>query len=128
VEVVLENDQAVEDMKLLIKLCYSCSYIRNGEELLDRRTRMRLAFLGDAFEMQECVWECIASLADDLTHADALTTLDDVPEELLGHEAMMCVVRKVVEALGDALDKWTESDPPTDSQSDLKQKIYTWCL
>lgn len=74
VEVVLENDQAVQDMKLLIKLCYSGSYIREGGELLDRSIRMRLAFLGDALEMQGCVWECLALLTDGLTHADALTT------------------------------------------------------
>jgi len=51
-------------MKLLIKLCYSGSYIRDGGELLNRSTRMRLAFLGNAFEMHECVWEFLASLAD----------------------------------------------------------------
>lgn len=33
VEVVLENDQAVEDMKLLIKLSYSGNYARDGENL-----------------------------------------------------------------------------------------------
>jgi len=114
-------------MKLLIKLCYSGSYIRDGGELLDRSTRMRLAFLGNAFEMHECVW---ASLADDLTHADALTLLDKVPEELRGHEAMAGVTVKVVEILGSVLDKWTRSNPPTASQKDLKQKtidaLATW--
>lgn len=84
-EVVLEDEQAVRDMRLLIKLCYSGSYIRDGGEPLDRSMRMRLAFLGDAFEMQGCVWECLASLVDGLTHSDVLTTLEDVPEELLGH-------------------------------------------
>jgi hypothetical protein len=63
VEVELENEQAVQDMKLLIKLCYSGSYTKeDGEELLDRSTRMRLAFLGNAFEMEDCVAECLASL------------------------------------------------------------------
>jgi len=64
----------------------------------------------------------MSSVVSGWTHSDALTTLEDVPEELLGQEAMMCVIRKVIEVLGDALDKWTESDPPTASQIDLKQK------
>ncbi len=54
VEVTLESEQAVEDLKLLIKLCYSGSYTKEGGKLLDRTTRMRLAFLGNAFEMQDC--------------------------------------------------------------------------
>ena len=35
VEIVLANDQAVQNMKLLIKLSYSGSYIYDEEELLD---------------------------------------------------------------------------------------------
>jgi len=85
-EIELENEQAVEDMKLLVKLFYSGSYTKeDGEELLDRSTRMRLAFLGNAFEMEDCVPECLVSLVVDLTLTSALTILDDVPEELHGH-------------------------------------------
>lgn len=41
VEIELENEQAVQDMKMLIKLCYSGSYAKeDGEELLDRSTRI----------------------------------------------------------------------------------------
>ena len=49
VEVVLEDDQAVQDMKLLVKLCYSGSYTKNGEELLDRSTRVGMSYLFDAW-------------------------------------------------------------------------------
>ena len=105
VEINLENDQAVQDLKLLLKLCYSDSYIKDEDELLDRSTRIRLAFLGNAFEMQECVGECLGSLADDLTPTDALTFLDDVPEELHGHDAMKSVTAKVVEILANRIDE-----------------------
>jgi hypothetical protein len=123
VEVVLENDQAVEDMKLLIKLCYSGSYTNDGEELIDRTTRMRLAFLGNAFEMKYCVWECLRSLLDDIDPTNALTTLDEVPEELLGHAAMARVIVRVVEVLAAMFDEWTPSEPPTASEKELKEKI-----
>ena len=86
---------------------------------------MRLAFLGNAFEMGDCVSECLASLVEDLIPTNALTVLDDVPEELRGHEAMKGVTAKVIEFLADMLDKWTESDPPTVSEKDAKQNIVT---
>lgn len=46
VEISLENNQAVHDMKLLLELCYGGSYIYDGEELLDASTRIRPVFLG----------------------------------------------------------------------------------
>lgn len=46
IEVALQNEQAVQDMKMLIKLCYFDSYIRDAGELLDRDMRIRLAFFG----------------------------------------------------------------------------------
>lgn len=70
---------------------------------------MRLAFLGNAFEMKDCVWECLLSLMDDLNPTNSLTTLNDVPEELRGHEAMARVTAKVVEVLGDMIEEWTPS-------------------
>lgn len=57
--------------------------------------------MGNAFEMQECVWECLRSLMGDLNPANALTTLNEVPEELRGHEAMVQVTIEVVEVLGE---------------------------
>jgi len=102
VEVVLENDQAVQYLKLLIKLCYSGTYTKDGDESLDRSTRMRLAFLGNAFEMEECVRECLASLGDEVAPTDSLTILEEVPEELRNHEVMKGVVKKVTDILGDA--------------------------
>jgi len=123
VEVVLKNEQAVQNMNLLIKLCYFGSYTKDAEELLNRSTRMRLAFLGNAFEMLESVWKCLESLTEDLTPANALSALDEVPEELRGHEAMPGVTAKVVGCLAGVLDKWTESDPPTINQKEQKLGI-----
>ena len=73
--------------------------------------------------MHECVYECVASLADDLTPAEALTLLDEVPEEVRGHEAMTRVKMKVSTVLADGLVTWTESDPPTATQKNRKQKL-----
>lgn len=110
-------------MKLLIKLCDSGSYTKEGEELIDWSTRMRLAFLGNAFEMQECVSECLESLTEDLTPVNILSALDEVPEELRGHEAMPGVSAKVIAFLADMLDNCTQSDPPTAIQNEQKSAI-----
>ena len=46
--------------------------------------------------MEDCVSECLVSLAVDFTLTSALTIPDDVPEELHGHEAMKGVTAKVI--------------------------------
>lgn len=63
--------------------------------------------------MHECVSGCLASLVDDLAPVDALKLLDELPEELRGHEAMTTVTEKVLDVLVDVLENWTESAPPT---------------
>jgi len=123
VEILLENEQAVKDMKLLLKLCYSGSYIKDGDELLDRSTRIRLAFWGNAFEMEECVRECLEFLVENMTSTDALTILDDVPRELHGHKAMKSVTAKVVDVLADKIDKMALSGPPIALQKHMKENF-----
>lgn len=61
VEVELADEQAVSDLKLLFKLSYTDSYMRDGDVLLDVHTRMRLAFLANALEFRECVDEVLSS-------------------------------------------------------------------
>ena len=72
--------------------------------------------------MQECVWECLESLKEGLTLTDAVTVLQEVPEELRGHEAMAGVTEKVVAILSKALNEFREFDPPT-IQKGWKQRI-----
>ena len=59
----------------------------------------------------------------DLTPINALTILDDVPEELRGHETMKGVTAKVIEVLTGSLNTMTQSYPPTASEKDTKQRI-----
>ena len=110
-------------MKLLLKLCYGGSYIYDEEELLDASTRIRLAFLGSAFEMEECVWECLSSLADNLAFSDALTILNDVPKELCDHEAMTVVVAKVVDVITNMLNSSIFSDPRTAVEQEFQRQV-----
>lgn len=88
VDIVLADDQAVEDLKLLIKLSCSLSYVEDSGVRLSNSTRLRLAFMANAFEFVDCVQECLQSLSEEkLTLEDASSLLDEMPEELWEHEA-----------------------------------------
>jgi hypothetical protein len=104
----LPNDR-VDDFRLLLKLNYNTSYIYddNGHRF-DRSTRLRLAFLGNALEFHECVNECLESLAEEkLTAQEALTIVDEFPEDLRGHAVVPKLMAHVVEALAAGIDELT---------------------
>lgn len=49
--------------------------------------------------------------------------MKDVPEELRGHKAMAGVTKKIIQVLGNMLNKWTQSDPPTASEKQRKLEV-----
>lgn len=57
VEIALEDQQAVDDLRLLLKLNYSSSCINDNGCAIDKPTRLRLIFLANAFEFKEAVKE-----------------------------------------------------------------------
>ena len=59
VEVTVPDEQAGEDLKLLIKLSYSDSYIHDESELLPLETRLRLGVLADGFEFVAAVEQVV---------------------------------------------------------------------
>ena len=77
---MLADAKAVDDLKLLIERSYGLSYVQDGDARLSISTRLRLAFLGNAFEFAECVQECLQSLSEeDLTIEDTFSLLDEMP-------------------------------------------------
>jgi hypothetical protein len=105
VEIVLS--QAIDDFKLLIKLSCGSSYVQDGDMPLSRSTRLRLAFLGSAFEFVDCVQECLQSLTEegDMTLEGALTLLNEMPEKLWELEAAMAVRSKIIKVLTTAVEE-----------------------
>lgn len=49
---------------------------------------MRLLMLARAFEMDDCVKECLESLGAGLTLEEVINCLDEIPEEVHEHEGM----------------------------------------
>ena len=52
--------------------------------------------------------------------------MKDVPEELRGHKAMAGVTEKIIEVLGNMLNKLTQSDPSTASWKLLMHWPRPW--
>ena len=97
VELQVADEQAVVDLKLLLKLSYSGSYIYYEDVLLDLQTRIRLVILADALEFRECVDAIFSSFVVLSTSEEALARLEEMTEELQDHQGMAALVNKVIE-------------------------------
>ena len=103
---MLADAQAVEDFRLLIKLSCGASYVQEGDVRLSVAIRLRLAFWANAFEFVDCVQECLQSLSEEqLAVGDALSLLEEMPEELWEHEAAMALREKLIKVLMEAVDE-----------------------
>ena len=98
-ELTVEDEQELEDLKLLIKLCYSDSFAHDGGRLLPWATRVRLAVLADGFELVEAVKQVVESLPLVLSFEAAQVCLDGLPPALEAHPSMAGVRNQVVELL-----------------------------
>jgi len=99
VEVTVPNEQAVEDLRLLIKLCYSDSFAYDEGQLLLFDARVRLGLLADGFEFVNALQQQLESLPLELDFEAAQTCLDDLPPALEAHSAMAAIRRQVVAVL-----------------------------
>jgi len=105
VKVALADAQAVEDLKLLVKLSCGLSYVEDSGVRLPMPTQLRLAFLGNAFEFMECVQECLQSLSEEeLTLECVITLLDEMLEELWEHEEAMAIRSKIITVFKEEVD------------------------
>jgi hypothetical protein len=73
VELTVPDQQAAEDLKLLIELSYLDSYVLDdGEQLLPLDTRVRLAVRADSLEFVEAVDQIVESLPLELDFEGAI--------------------------------------------------------
>jgi hypothetical protein len=124
---VLEDDQAVADLKLLLKLNYTSSFIRDEGVLLPRATRLRLLVLANAFEIDDYVRECLESLGEGLALEEAINCLAEIPEEVRGHEAMEKLRLQVIKSLVAGIDEVkggddADSDDWDDEEAELSEE------
>jgi hypothetical protein len=85
IELTVENEQELEDLKLLIKLSYSASYTHDGGQRLPHETRLRLVVRADALEFVEAVDQIIESLKllpQEMGLEGAITCLTELPATL----------------------------------------------
>jgi hypothetical protein len=90
VELTVEDKQALQDLKLLIKLSYSDSYTHENGRLLPFDTRLRLAARADSLEFVEAVDQVVASLPLGLDFSALITCLEmDLPRAMADHPGML---------------------------------------
>lgn len=101
-----------EDFRLLVKLSYTNSYIRNGGKRLDKSTLVRLASMANAYEFRDAVKECMIAIGDDLEFEDAITCIDYLPENLRGLDLTQSLANKAIAVLKRGLEDpdWIRSD------------------
>ena len=105
VELTVPDEQALEDLKLPIKLSYSDSYTHNNGKLLPLETRLRLAVRADALEFVEALQESVSSLLKGLDFKAAQTVLDDLPPVVEVHQGMAAIRRDVVALLAKGIEE-----------------------
>lgn len=88
----------MSDLKLLFKLCYTDSFLIDGDAPLDMHTRMRLAFLANALEFKECVDEALSFFMKSSVE-EALAGLEVLPEELQNHHFMAALMKRMISDL-----------------------------
>ena len=102
-ELEVQNEQELEDLRLCVKLCYGATFTHDEGRKLDKATRTRLALLAARHDIQieSCVDVCMKSFGEDLNFEKALTCLDEVPAELRGRKKNMASLRRdVIRDLG----------------------------
>jgi hypothetical protein len=121
----LVDDEAVADFRLLLKLSYGSSYIEDDGAPMPKATRLRLLVLANTFAFEECIVEVLHSLGEDLNDlplAEVITYLDEIPEEVRGHEALGAVKVKVVKGLSKCIEKLVEEEEDLDmTKEEIKE-------
>ena len=110
VELTVPDEQALEDLRLLIKLSYSASYTYEGEQLLPLATRLQLAVRADAPEFVQAVEAVVESLAEGFDFEAAQALMDDLPPVVEAHPGMAAVRREIVAVLVEGIEEPEEKE------------------
>lgn len=108
---MLDSEQQLEDVKLLIKPCYTDSYTHDGGQLLPLETRLWLALRADALAFVEAVEQVVDSLPVGLDFAGALKCATDLPPALESHPRIGSARRGMVEVLAKGIEARIDKEP-----------------
>ena len=103
VELTVDDEQELEDLKLLIKLSYTDSFNRLNGELLPLPTRLRLAVRADALGFVGALDRIVASLPLGMDLDGAFTCMATLPSSLEAHPGMADVLTKAVKMVATSL-------------------------
>lgn len=114
VELEVENEDGLEELKLLIKLSYTNSYTHDElGELLPISTRLGLAMWADALEFVGALDQLVASLPEGLDVEGAHKCMKRLPATVGAHAGMGAVWDKAAEVFAAHLGPVTSMFEPT---------------
>ncbi|KAI9029153.1 hypothetical protein DFJ74DRAFT_477614 [Hyaloraphidium curvatum] len=105
VELALPDEQALEDLKLLFKLSYSDSFVRDGGKLLPLDVRLRLAERADALEFVDAVENIVVSLPEGLDFDAAVKCVSELPAFLEEHPLLPGTKLRIVPLLAKGIEE-----------------------
>ena len=99
VELEVEDEQELADLRLLINLSYSDSYSHDNGQLLPIDTRLRLATRADALEFVGAVDQIVASLPEGLDFEGAMACMGGLPPAVEAHLGIALARTRMAAAL-----------------------------
>jgi len=78
----------VQDMKVLLRLLYTASYIQIDGQFLEKPQLLCLLRLADAYEMTDCVVECALALCPVADYDEAAQIRPAIPDSVLSHKGL----------------------------------------
>ena len=83
----------------MVRLSYLPSYTKDGDKALDKSTLIRLASMANAHEFHDAVNECLTAVGKGLSFEEAVTCLDELPQNLRHIDATKLLLEKAREVL-----------------------------
>ena len=103
IELTVDSEQELDDLRLLIKRCYTDSYAFDDGKLLPFDTRVRLAVRADALEFVGAVNQLVESLSLGLDFEQAVACLETLPPAVEQHAGISAVRNRAVQVLNNHL-------------------------
>jgi len=110
----------VQDMKVLLRLLYTASYIQIDGQFLEKPQLLCLLRLADAYEMTDCVVECALALCPVADYDEAVQIRPAIPDSVLSHKGLAPLLKEGGDVIAKALPSidalWTPGVNSSDRQ------------
>lgn len=129
ITLMFDDEEALEDMQLLVRLAYQLTY-SHGLRTVDKYQTLRMLVLANGYEMMTCALAVTGNVAAGKfgnrvsSHHEALDVFKAIPESLLEREELSNLVKKAGSMLAEELGFVESFFTPGASTADAWQDIF----